>query len=434
MELKRILARDIRAANEKAVTQYGSDVLVISSNRINGLTELIVAVDIPPLSAEDAEPFVKSDLTRSSLDQQGEMFDVLLGQTMAHNKRHALERKAPQGAKSIVEVKAHSKTSRLRSTVPSDAERREAETHDSLRGREIVDMVREELTSLRREFKLSQQLASWQGGLSLPPVLMPLRDALNDAPMPMALRVLLIDSIKDFDNVSEALSALQVQLVHAVEQAQAAIPRNGVHVLAGPSGAGKSLMVARLAQTAALTNGCDQVMVISFQDQRAGAWNQAQLLNAQSGVGTFRAATVSTMKLLLEEHESRQLILIDTPGVQMNECLAELRSLDRSMQFHAVVPADVSAAALCRVFKQPGNDWSSLMLSKLDEACQPWALLQFLTEKTLSVSVSSNGDALNDLIQDVVLDEIVQRALNNLDVASSDVNAIEDSRLSQITA
>jgi flagellar biosynthesis protein FlhF len=46
MELKRILARDIRAANEKAVAQYGSDVLVISSSQVNGLTELLSLIHI----------------------------------------------------------------------------------------------------------------------------------------------------------------------------------------------------------------------------------------------------------------------------------------------------------------------------------------------------------------------------------------------------
>ena len=38
-----------RAANEKAVAQYGPDVLVISSGQVNGLTELIVAVDLAPV-------------------------------------------------------------------------------------------------------------------------------------------------------------------------------------------------------------------------------------------------------------------------------------------------------------------------------------------------------------------------------------------------
>jgi flagellar biosynthesis GTPase FlhF len=46
MELKRILARDSRAANEKAIQLYGQDVLIISSQRLDNQTELIVAVDL----------------------------------------------------------------------------------------------------------------------------------------------------------------------------------------------------------------------------------------------------------------------------------------------------------------------------------------------------------------------------------------------------
>ena len=49
MELKRILARDVKSANEKAVALYGNDVLVISSCQVRGQTELIVAVDIEPM-------------------------------------------------------------------------------------------------------------------------------------------------------------------------------------------------------------------------------------------------------------------------------------------------------------------------------------------------------------------------------------------------
>ena len=60
MELKRIMARDTRAANEKAVAMFGPDVLVISSSKVRGQTELIVAVDVAPLEAEVAvaEAFV----------------------------------------------------------------------------------------------------------------------------------------------------------------------------------------------------------------------------------------------------------------------------------------------------------------------------------------------------------------------------------------
>ena len=126
----------------------------------------------------------------------------------------------------------------------------------------------------------------------------------------------------------------------------------------------------------------------------------------------------------------------------MNERLAEIRAIGRDIQCHAVVPADASAATLRRVFENTDNTWASLMLSKLDEATQPWALLQFLSDKTLPVSVGSRGDTTADLVQDVTLGELVQRALDNLPLTSPDntgldardthLNAVAAAKLSQI--
>jgi flagellar biosynthesis GTPase FlhF len=449
MELKRILARDIRAANEKAVAQYGPDVLVISSGQVNGLTELIVAIDLAPMTTEEADPFLKTEFV-STAKPSGK-FDVLLGQTLEQNKRESRERQATKVAKPIVEVTpkptpVKAKPAAKVAAKPVDeAAQRDAQEHDTLRGREIVALVREELASLRREFKLGQQMAAWQGGMPLPAAIAPLRDALNDAPIPVTLRALLIDSIKDHSTLSDAMGALSRQLSHAVEQNQISAPISGIHALAGPSGAGKSLMIARLAQHASLQIGSEKVMVISFHDQRAGAWNQTQLLCAQSGVDSFRATNASTLKLLLEEHSARPLIFIDTPGVQMNERLAEIRAMNLDVQCHAVIPADASAANIRRVFDNADNVWASLMLSKLDESNQPWALLQFLTDKTISVSVASRGDRTADLVQDVSLAGLVQCALDNLPLPETEeqaqqsardaaVNDLAASKLSQIAA
>ncbi|MEY4491573.1 MAG: Signal recognition particle 54 kDa protein, partial [Pseudomonadota bacterium] len=201
MELKRILARDIRAANEKAVAQYGPDVLVISSGQVNGLTELIVAIDLAPMSTEEADPSLKTEYVTTA--KPSGKFDVLLGQTLEQNKREARERQATKVAKPIVQVASKAATPKAKPAAKVAAKpvdevaQRDAQEHDALRGREIVALVREELASLRREFKLGQQMAAWQGGMPLPAAIAPLRDALNDAPIPVALRALLIDSIKD---------------------------------------------------------------------------------------------------------------------------------------------------------------------------------------------------------------------------------------------
>jgi hypothetical protein len=152
-------------------------------------------------------------------------------------------------------------------------------------------------------------------------------------------------------------------------------------------------------------------MVISFQDQRAGAWNQTQLLCAQSGVDAFRATNASTLKLLLDEHIDRKLILIDTAGVQMNERLAEIRAFNLNVQCHAVIPADASAANIRRVFDNVDNVWASLMLSKLDETESPWALLQLFSDNDLKLSCASGGSRMSDLMSTFTLPQQIDLAL-----------------------
>lgn len=445
MELKRIIARDTRAANEKAVALYGPDVLVISSSKVRGQTELIVAVDIPPMSVEAAvaEAFVPTEktyvLSEPVASDTPASFGQVLDQTMARQKRPAKAAKAEMAdgfvpasalkakvvadkepaaetAAAPVAVAAPVATSAAPSVAAQAAVQAAQEERDMLRGKEIVDMVREELASLRKEFKLSQQMA-WQGaGLSRS--LLPLRNALQEAAIPVALRALLIDSIQSFEDVDPALEEIRRQLCHSMQQSSVAIPEQGVHVIAGPSGAGKSLMVARLAQHASVTLGSEQVAVISFSDQRAGAWNQTQLLSAQSGVDCFRATNATTLKLLLEEHGQRKFIVIDTPGVQMAERVAEIANISPEAQFHVVIPADASQSSLRRLLSTPQIQWQSLMISKLDEATQPWSLIQVLTEGHVGVSGASRGERFGEWSHQLQVDELVTVALSNLSLSA----------------
>ncbi len=483
MELKRIIAKDTRTANEKAMALYGSDVLIISSCQVRGQTELIVAVDIDPIAAEVAvkEEFIPSDLTYSTKRKPGQVdedentfvpahqkllnkkpksFDEVLDQTLKQNKR--IERTAQPATQTQTQHQAahHEETGVKAKRVefvgpPKPADWRKPSTHkvvqksaakksfthstpveelsamerarddrEVLRGREIVELVREELATLRKEFKLSQQLAMWQG-TPLSRNLQPLRNALNEAPIPAALRALLIDSIQSFDEVEPALQEIKRQLCSSIESssvgATVQVPSEGVHVLAGPSGSGKTLMIARLAQEISATIGTDQIAVISYSDLRAGAWNQAQLLSAQSGVDCFRANNPATLKLLLEEHSNRKIVFIDTPGVQMAERVAEIQGVCAQAQFHAVLPADVSLTTLRRIFSVQNIEWQSLMISKLDESSQPWPLIQCLTEGHVNVSVASKGERLGDWIRQVKSEDLVNLALSNLSLSHNDV-------------
>jgi flagellar biosynthesis GTPase FlhF len=293
-----------------------------------------------------------------------------------------------------------------------------SDEHELMRGRDIVELVRGELAQLRKEFRMTQQMNLWQMGMPIHPALSPLRQALQEAPIPSALKALLVDSIHQKESAESALQEIRTQMLHSIGDAQRAMPDSGIHVFSGFSGSGKSLTVARLAQHACAQHGAEQVAVISYQDIKPGAWNQTQLLCAQSGADCFRATNAAALQLLLEELQSRRLILIDTSGVQIADRLLEIQAVSQQLQMqmsmHAVLPADASSATIAKLNQLPQISWTSLVVTKLDESTQPWPLLQFLIEQPLGISMVSRGERMVDWSAKVDPSECVDAGLAQL--------------------
>ena len=436
MELKRILARDTRSATEQAMAMYGPDVLIISNNRVAGQTELVVALDVAAESATSVlneemptvmptqtvvattpEKTEAKEASPSGTDNAfGDHLHVLLTRgavvsaqapapepapaevaqvkTPAEVKKTAIKAAPVEKKKSVRKVAAPSAKKAPPPKLPPKEEFRADGQHEQIRSQEIVSLVREELAALRREFRLSQQTMGWESQQRWSEPIAPIVENLVQSAMPFELRTLLLDGLKEQNTFKQAMKSIRDTLMCNLKRPQAALPTAGVHVLAGPSGAGKTLMVARLAQQMALAEGAEKVAVVSFQDTRAGAWSQTQMLCAQSGVDSFRATDLDTLKLVLDELSSRQLVLIDTASVQMGERLLDVLKVLPTASLHAVVPADASAVTLKRVLLDSKMNWSSLMVSKVDESSAPWALLQFLTQDAtkLSLSVGSCSD------------------------------------------
>lgn len=440
MELKRILAKDLRRATEKAVSLYGEDVLFVSNAKVNGQHEVIVAVDVAPepapwfaaqpvAEAEDSGRF--GDALQQSLrvlggtaaapasadqDDEGDDDDT---QDLTYTSRAAPRLAAPAGA-------AKARMS------PSPEDHR-----DYIRGREIVDMVRDELAAIRREFKLAQRVAAWQSEAPSHGAVRPLVAALAEASIPVSLRTLLVDHVSGMDNLEQAQQALQAHLVKSMGEHWAKLPQRGVHAIAGPAGAGKTLMVARLARAAAERKGAESVAVISYCDQRAGAWSQIQMLCAQAGVDCLRANDPDTLRMLLGELGGRQLVLIDTPGVEVLARIEQVRSCGAEIGCHLVLPADASGTTVRRLLVDTRFAWTSLMASRMDEATQPWALIQTLCEQPVPLSAASHSPSAADGCQVFTAAELVTLAIRGLAIAvadDGDALADEDPDQSVVTA
>ena len=471
MELKRILARDTRSATEQAIALYGPDVLVISNHQVDGQTELVVALDVQPepapaavvapaapafqrsfmqaqqvtavqvetLVATESEPVPEIE-TEKTLEAVVEVPAVRLSSITPHfssaprpaaaipaapavpvallnPQPPAPAQEASAATPAAAEVEAAAAAEPLAVGAPLTASplaaelQAQAQARDLQRSHELVDLVRGEIAALRREFRLSQQSSAWQSGLQLHPSLGVLVNALQEAQVPMALRALLMDALQDQNDPHQALAVWRSQLEHSLARPQQAMPSQGLHVLAGPSGSGKTMMCARLAQHASALHGSERLALISYRDHRAGAWSQIQMLGAQLGIDCFRANDEDALRLLVGELGPRSLVLIDTPGVQMSERLAEIKAVAPQAALHAVVSADASGAALRRVLVDAGVHWHSVMLSKLDETQSPWALLQLFSDNDLKLSCASGGSRMTDLMSTFTLPQLIDLAL-----------------------
>ena len=414
MELKRILARDTRSATEKAMAMFGPDVLIISNHRVEGQTELIVALDVAEASLDemletDAEEQSQESnsvtVTAKGPRQRLSSTPSSVSSPFSDHLHQLLQPASRMAQQAEAEPIAHVSTEHLLT-----------QGREQVRSQEIVSLVREELAALRQEFRLSQQTANWQMNQYWPAHIQPLVQAMTEAAVPTALRALLQEGLREQPTLDSALDSIRAQLTHNLERPQEGFPNKGVHVMAGLSGSGKTLMVAKAAQQVALHYGTEYVAVVSYHDMRAGAWSQTQMLCAQLGVDCFRAGSPETLKLLLDELSPRRMIVIDTPGVQMSERLAEILQVCPEAGLHAVVPADSSAVTLSRIMLKSKLPWQSLMISKLDEANSPWPLIQFLIAEGAQCVVSAGGgsEKISDGLKSSGLQKLINMAMTQL--------------------
>lgn len=397
MELKRILAHDTKSATDKAMALYGRNVLVISNHTVGGQTELVVAIDIE----ESPEPVAVSKPSEAATD-----FKRHFAQAQTQPKGPAQAAKAPAPGPALPLVQ------------------RKAPTGEDFASREMMDLIREELAALRREFQQTQQAPAWNHSQQMSPEVEELIASFTRAGMPGGLRTLLLDTVKDMRSEHEALMAVRSQLEQVSHRPSMELPQTGIHLVAGPSGSGKTTMVVRLAREAAAQQAAAKVAIISYRDERVGAWAQTQALANQAGIECFRADSGAALSALLAQLAGRSLILIDTCGTHMPERVMEIQAVCPTCSTHALVAADASTATLRRALRSSGIRWNSLMVSKLDESVQPWPLVEFLCDNFLPLSAASDGAQLGALRRDLSAASLVEMALAQLSRAPETIGPI----------
>ena len=386
MELKRILAADSRAAKEKAIRLYGRDALILSNDRVNGQVELIVAVDLveddalyPNRASAEDENAVRKTATPLL---QPPPFGRVLQSTM---ERMLAKQSEPVTA----DAPAPTLTTSPTLVQPAD-------TGELLRAQELVAMVKSELNEMRRDIRLSRQTAVLENAAHLVPHIQALSAAMREANIASSLRALLIDEVRDCKTPEEATDHISTMLHRQLKHKLATAPFQGTHVVVGPSGGGKSVMARNIANAHIKSHGSEDIAIVSFNDNRIGAWPQLQLLSAAAGIECYKVKSAASLRELVDSLSDKKLIIIDTPGNQSLENASALHSAMQDATFHLVFPADASTATLNRFLQVTEIKWNSVMLTKMEECSNPWPILQMLSNKALPLSFESTRSLIDD--------------------------------------
>jgi len=425
MELQRVLAPDSHSAMEKVIQLYGRDALVVSNKKAKNQTEIIVAIDLADhsqttLDSMQVAPQDKPRITLSKMpnfDQVMESEIFKTPSTLAYDPLQELSIDIDPAAMAEFdqEIQAQFIDETKSASAKSDNPASLAREH--LKAREIVDLVKQELAVMRREFKLSQQLDAWSGTQAVTDEMRPLIEAFNETGMPVGLRALVTEVVNKNTNMSAALEDIATVLGEGIKHVNLLEDMQGVHLIAGSSGAGKTLMAGRLAKQAGLAYGDQAVAIISFNDSRYGAWNQTQLIGAQAGVETFRANSPEMLEVLLQELASRRLVIIDTPGGDLDNQLQLLTTLLPEAQKHLVLAADASEASLNRHLKSATISWDSVMLSRLEVGIHPWAIINALLNEKTPISVASAEPSIIDSAATLTGLALAKHALAHLPIS-----------------
>jgi len=381
MELKRILARDSRSANEKAIQLYGKEALIISSQRVDDQIELVIAVDTDKPSDNASEPMAnpasdisKPDAANPPARSFGKCFEDAQLQPLP-------EWDVPPAAGPVsAPAPAPERTPTLVASAMSEA----ASGYELKRSQEIVALLREEIATLREDLLLTMRSRLMVAGSPLSPDVQQLMQNLREAGMPASMQLLLESGLEQVSTMQEGLDLIAKTLLKTMKRKTAKAPASGWHAVVGPSGAGKTCMAARLAHAAALEHGADRQALISFNDARPGAWAQMQVLASQAGVECYRAQDLASLQAVLDDLGPQRSVWVDTAGVHFMTAAQSLGAL--GLRVHAVLPVDATMTHVQKMLQNDAHAWSSCFLTKADEATPSWAMIKGLCDVSMPIS------------------------------------------------
>ena len=212
------------------------------------------------------------------------------------------------------------------------------------------------------------------------------------------------EALNERRQVSERAGALLVELLPACKDVIKIGPQRKVIGFIGSSGSGKTTAAAKIAAGFAMKRK-HRVVLVTADDKRVGALDQARAFAEIIGVPLEVAYTPEEIEAVLEKHAAAQLVLIDTAGCGPHDRQAweRQRRLFEAAEVdgvQVVIDGLTSLDHMLDVIEAcEGFPERRLLFTKMDEAVRSGAVLSTAARSQIPVSYLVVGPSVPGAIE-----------------------------------
>ena len=387
MELVRIIEKDDKTAREKIKKIYGNDCLIVSSSRIKNKSELVIAID---LDNQVDNIFSQKNKKQSSFDLNK------LTNTNAQDKN-------------------------------DNRYLNSSELFEKQKANQLASDIKEEILALREEFDRFKRNFS-SNDKYLPENI---ADRLKNLDLPFTLYKMIEGEILETKNIEIASKNLKAIIKKNIYFSNIDYPLAKKIVFYGPSGSGKTTNLFKfcefLTDQQSISN--EKICVLSYSDEKPGSWSQVKTLGSKCGIDTYKIKNLEELKIILDDINLKyEKVLIDTPGVNIDEKLSELSFQDDTL-FYLVIPIISSKFSFKKYINKIKPN--CIFLTKKDENENFWEFISYALENKFEFkAVATSNLEINQyksIDSDFIFNEIQQKVLSG-----ENINTIKGSYFEKI--
>ncbi|MES2626301.1 MAG: flagellar biosynthesis protein FlhF [Pseudomonadota bacterium] len=337
MRVEKFTGSDMRQAMANVREALGSDAVIISSKRVNDMTEITAAMNYDP--------------------------------------------KVPESVRMVAEIRSDKYV-----PVPPKEDMTPA----------IVE-IQDELGRLRQLFEGELAQLAWRDMSKRQPNRFALIQRLEMCGIKRTLAEKMVDRVLPCDNLEQGWRKTLGMIGGSITTYKPDIlEEGGVIALLGSTGVGKTITAAKLAARFALRHGRRQVAFISTDKYKVGGQEQLVSFGSILGIPVQMVANAEEMQRTLESLSERKLVIIDTAGMsQRDMSLADqfqtLSAVSR-IQPMLVLPATARESIINETIKAFSKvNLAAAIITKTDEGDALGPILSCVLEHNLPLSFITNG-------------------------------------------